>query len=124
MGNSTFTSVCASGETSDGDCSAALISLSSSFLTFKVPWLPDRNFDFPIPVRITFPRQTTRSNDRRHCIQNCVEMRRKTKTVINDITSKSNGIKLVHLNARSLKNREHLAQIKELVNDENVDESP
>ena len=41
--------------------------------------------------------------------------------MINVITSKSNGIKLVHLNARSLKNREHLAQIKELVNDENVD---
>ena len=62
-----------------------------------------------------------RSNDRRHCLQNCVAMRRKTGTVINYITSKSNGIKLVHLNARSLKNREHLAQIKELVNDENVD---
>ena len=62
-----------------------------------------------------------RPNDRRHCLQNCVEIRRKTGTVINDITSKSNGIKLVHLNARSLKNREHLAQIKELVNDENVE---
>ena len=121
-GDSNFTSVCASGETSDGDCSAAPVSLfSSTFLTFKVPWLPDRNFDFPIPVRITFPRQTMRSNDRRHCIQNCVEIRRKTGTVINDITSKSNGIKLVHLNARSLKNREHLARIKELVNDEDVD---
>lgn len=62
-----------------------------------------------------------RSNDRRHCLQNCVEICRKTGTVINDITSKSNGIKLVHLNARSLKNREHLAQIKELVNDVNLD---
>ena len=28
---------------------------------------------------------------------------------------------IIHLNARSLKNREHLAQIKELVNNENVD---
>ena len=62
-----------------------------------------------------------RSNDRRHCLQNCVETCRKTGKVINDIASKSNGIKPVHLNARSIKNREHLAQIKELVNDENVD---
>ena len=61
-----------------------------------------------------------RLNDRRHCIQNCVEIRRNTGTDIKDITSKSNGIKLVHLNARSLKIREHLVQIKELVNDENI----
>ena len=59
-GDSIFTSVRASGETSDGDCSAAPISLFSSFLTFKVSWLRDRNFNFPIPVRITFPRQTMR----------------------------------------------------------------
>lgn len=41
--------------------------------------------------------------------------------VINNGNSISNSIKLVHLNARSLKNRGHLTQIKELVVDENVD---
>ena len=75
----------------------------------------------PIPVRITFPGQVTRSTDWRHCLQNCVEICRKKGKVINDIASKSNGIKLVYLNAQSLKNRKHLAQIKELVSDENVD---
>ena len=45
----------------------------------------DQNSDFPIPVRITFPIQTMRLNDRRHCIQNCVEIRRNTGTVIKDI---------------------------------------
>ena len=91
----------------------------------KFPEVPNsiyNNLDNPqIPVRITLPRQITKSNDRRHCLQNCVEICRKTGKVINDIASKSNGIKLVHLKARSIKNREHSAQIKELVNDENVD---
>ena len=64
-------------------------------------------------------RQTTALNDRSYCIQNWVEKCRKTAT--KNGTSNSNRTKLVHLNARSLKNREHLVQIKELVKEENVD---
>ena len=84
-----------------------------------IPRSPDQNLNLPIPVRIASFRQTTALNDRSHCMQNCVEICRKTTT--KNGTSNSNRTKLVHLNVRSLKNREHLTQIKELVKEENVD---
>ena len=115
MANLTPISVRASTEAFDGHCAVPppYVSSLSPFLTFNVPRSPDQNLNLPIPVRITSFRQTKWLNDRSYCIQNCVEICPKTTT--KNGTLNSNRTKLVHLNARSFNNREHLTQIKELV---------